>query len=81
MTHPDPTPGPSPADATIVAPSRKGPGTKIGPYKILQLIGEGGFGSVFMAEQETPVVRRVALKIIKSPRRLAAANWAWIRAR
>ncbi len=41
------------------------PGTRIGPYKLLQLIGEGGFGSVFMAEQEKPVSRRVALKIIK----------------
>ena len=41
------------------------PGTVIGRYKILQLIGEGGFGSVFMAEQEQPVRRRVALKVIK----------------
>lgn len=40
-------------------------GTRIGPYKLLQLIGEGGFGTVFMAEQERPVVRKVALKIIK----------------
>ncbi|HXE51470.1 MAG TPA: serine/threonine-protein kinase [Tepidisphaeraceae bacterium] len=46
-------------------PLSEGPGTRIGRYKLLQLIGEGGFGSVFMAEQETPVVRRVALKIIK----------------
>ena len=41
------------------------PGTRIGRYKLLQLIGEGGFGSVFMAEQEQPVRRQVALKIIK----------------
>lgn len=41
------------------------PGTRIGAYKLLQLIGEGGFGTVFMAEQERPVVRKVALKIIK----------------
>jgi serine/threonine protein kinase len=41
------------------------PGTRVGPYKLLQLIGEGGFGSVFMAEQERPVRRRVALKVIK----------------
>jgi eukaryotic-like serine/threonine-protein kinase len=40
-------------------------GTKIGPYKLLQQIGEGGFGIVFMAEQHQPVYRRVALKIIK----------------
>ncbi len=41
------------------------PGSRIGPYKLLQLLGEGGFGSVFMAEQEKPVARKVALKIIK----------------
>ncbi len=41
------------------------PGSVIGPYRILQLIGEGGFGSVFLAEQFEPVRRRVALKIIK----------------
>ncbi|MEL7500680.1 MAG: serine/threonine-protein kinase [Planctomycetota bacterium] len=39
---------------------------QIGPYKILQSIGEGGMGSVYMAEQEKPVKRRVALKIIKA---------------
>jgi serine/threonine protein kinase/tetratricopeptide (TPR) repeat protein len=38
---------------------------QIGPYKLLQEIGEGGFGTVFMAEQEHPVRRRVALKLIK----------------
>jgi serine/threonine protein kinase len=43
----------------------EGPGTTIGPYKLLQVIGEGGFGVVYMAEQEEPVRRRVALKIIK----------------
>jgi serine/threonine protein kinase/tetratricopeptide (TPR) repeat protein len=53
------------AAATLAAPLREGPGTRIGPYKILQLIGEGGFGSVFMAEQTSPVQRKVALKIIK----------------
>lgn len=41
------------------------PGTKIGPYKLLEIIGEGGFGVVFMAEQTQPVRRKVALKIIK----------------
>ena len=41
------------------------PGDWIGPYKLLQQIGEGGFGVVWMAEQEQPVRRRVALKIIK----------------
>ena len=41
------------------------PGDRIGRYKLLQQIGEGGCGIVFMAEQEEPVRRRVALKIIK----------------
>src|SRR4051794_17078394 len=40
-------------------------GERIGPYKLLQQIGEGGFGVVWMAEQESPIRRRVALKIIK----------------
>src|SRR5204863_3363678 len=40
-------------------------GDKIGRYKLLQKIGEGGCGIVYMAEQEEPVRRRVALKIIK----------------
>ncbi len=42
-----------------------GPGNRVGPYKLLQQIGEGGMGTVFMAEQEHPVRRRVALKLIK----------------
>ncbi|MBI2950010.1 MAG: protein kinase [Verrucomicrobia bacterium] len=41
------------------------PGTRIGRYKLLQKIGEGGCGVVYMAEQEEPVHRRVALKVIK----------------
>jgi serine/threonine protein kinase len=40
-------------------------GTVIGPYKLLEQIGEGGFGVVFMAEQTQPVRRKVALKILK----------------
>ena len=40
-------------------------GARIGRYKLLEQIGEGGFGVVWMAEQEEPVRRRVALKIIK----------------
>ena len=51
-----PTSGYSPAE---------GPGSRIGPYKLLQQIGEGGMGVVFMAEQQEPVCRKVALKIIK----------------
>src|SRR5216684_2118898 len=41
------------------------PGDRIGRYKLLQQIGEGGCGVVFMAEQEEPVRRRVALKVVK----------------
>lgn len=41
------------------------PGEMIGSYRLLQQIGEGGFGVVFMAEQQRPVVRKVALKIVK----------------
>src|SRR5206468_4147224 len=41
------------------------PGDRIGHYKLLQQIGEGGCGVVYMAEQEEPVRRRVALKVIK----------------
>jgi serine/threonine protein kinase len=40
-------------------------GTRIGPYKLLEVIGEGGMGTVFVAEQTAPVARRVALKVIK----------------
>jgi serine/threonine protein kinase/tetratricopeptide (TPR) repeat protein len=47
------------------ATSGEPPGTHIGPYKILQQIGEGGFGAVYLADQEEPVSRKVALKIIK----------------
>ena len=46
-------------------PSGEKPGDVIGHYKLLQRIGEGGMGTVFMAEQTQPVQRRVALKIIK----------------
>jgi serine/threonine protein kinase/tetratricopeptide (TPR) repeat protein len=45
--------------------THEGPGSTIGRFKLLQLIGEGGFGSVFLAEQREPVRRTVALKIIK----------------
>ncbi len=51
--------------ATVDEPIRERPGTVIGPYKLLEQIGEGGFGVVFMAEQTEPVRRRVALKILK----------------
>jgi serine/threonine protein kinase len=43
----------------------EGPGSVIGPYKVMEEIGEGGMGLVFVAEQQHPVRRRVALKVIK----------------
>src|SRR5216684_4488065 len=53
-----------PKVAQVLAAGEK-PGDRIGHYKLLQQIGEGGCGVVYMAEQEAPVRRRVALKIIK----------------
>jgi serine/threonine protein kinase/WD40 repeat protein len=56
--------GPSGA-VTVDAPITEHPGTVIGPYKLLEQIGEGGFGVVFMAEQTQPIRRKVALKVLK----------------
>src|ERR1017187_10290738 len=49
----------------LAMPLSEKPGDRIGPYKLLQQIGEGGCGMVYMAEQETPIRRKVALKVIK----------------
>jgi serine/threonine protein kinase len=57
-----PAPGIPTADH---APIAERVGTMIGPYKLMEQIGEGGFGLVFVAEQTEPVRRKVALKIIK----------------
>src|SRR5262249_30188077 len=51
--------------ATVDLGLTERPGTVIGPYKLLEQIGEGGFGVVFLAEQTQPVRRKVALKVVK----------------
>src|SRR5262245_9121375 len=59
---PDARAGGTVADEPVVERA----GSYVGPYKLLQQIGEGGMGSVWMAEQSFPVQRKVALKLIKS---------------
>jgi len=62
--HEDAEPGDAAPPPAV--PPVEGPGVVIGRYKLLQQIGEGGFGTVYMAAQTEPVERRVALKIIKA---------------
>src|SRR5262245_9461896 len=57
--------GPVGPSGTHLVPITEKAGDKIGRYKLLQQIGEGGCGVVYMADQEEPVRRRVALKVIK----------------
>lgn len=52
------------AVTTIVSQSCEAPGQMIGRYTLLQMIGEGGFGGVSMAEQPEPLKRRVAIRVI-----------------
>src|SRR5262245_9766984 len=65
LDAPAPLPPGAPAD-TIDQSSLAAPGTLIGPYKLLEPIGEGGMGTVWMAQQVEPVKRLVALKLIKA---------------
>jgi non-specific serine/threonine protein kinase/serine/threonine-protein kinase len=56
----------SPFDASQLAASiAESPGMFIGPYRIIRVLGEGGFGTVFLAEQSAPIQRQVALKVVK----------------
>src|SRR5262249_45918557 len=52
--------------ATVDQPGCEAAGTVIGPYKLVQQIGEGGMGTVWMAQQQEPVKRLVAVKLIKA---------------
>ena len=61
----DAVPAPPQATMKVDLPQENAVGQTIGRYKLLQRIGEGGCGVVYMAEQEEPVRRRVALKVIK----------------
>ncbi len=63
-TPPGAAPGPQPTIALTVPIAEK-PGDRIGHYKLLEQIGEGGCGVVYMAEQTEPIRRRVAFKVIK----------------
>ena len=70
LDHPVASFGDAPSDqvsSTILqnAPIVEGPGTVIGPYRLMEQIGEGGFGLVFVAQQQRPVQRKVALKVVK----------------
>jgi len=56
--------GPNHVLTSAITPEEQ-PGAQVGRYKLLEKIGEGGFGVVYVAEQKTPIRRRVALKIIK----------------
>src|SRR5262245_59046820 len=58
--------GVPPSDTAACEPIGEAPGTVIGSYKLLEQIGEGGMGSVWMAQQTEPVKRVVALKVIKA---------------
>jgi serine/threonine protein kinase len=60
----DPPPEP-PQDEGVSPASAEGPGRRVGPFKLLQRIGEGGLATVYMAEQTEPVRRKVALKVLK----------------
>jgi serine/threonine protein kinase/tetratricopeptide (TPR) repeat protein len=63
---PRPTPDISPPGPSNGSDPAEGPGTIIGPYKLIEPIGEGGMGTVWLAQQTEPVKRLVAVKLIKA---------------
>jgi len=65
LEHPPTGLGGDSDSSSLVSEVSENPGDRIGRYKLLEKIGEGGCGVVYMAEQEEPVRRRVALKVIK----------------
>jgi non-specific serine/threonine protein kinase/serine/threonine-protein kinase len=65
MADDDHTPPADPEKSTESTVGPPGTPERIGPYKVLQTLGEGGMGIVYLAEQEKPIRRRVALKVIK----------------
>ncbi len=58
-------PGVLPVEVSAPIGPDEQPGARIGVYRLVQMVGEGGFGRVYLAEQEEPIRRRVALKVIK----------------
>ncbi|HEX5271429.1 MAG TPA: serine/threonine-protein kinase, partial [Gemmataceae bacterium] len=66
LDRPAASPAREGAGPTVDQPAAEGPGTLVGPYKLLEPIGEGGMGAVWMAQQTEPVRRLVAVKLIKA---------------